>query len=83
MCALKLYILPEISGHHLQLKCMGGLFFFRAIYPYIESTTVIHNSNTDLGSNSNSNLLILKVIVLVIHYINLGNYGNSNNYTDF
>ena len=23
-----LYILPEISGHHLQLKCMGGHFSF-------------------------------------------------------
>ena len=22
-----LYILPEISAHHLQLKCMGGHFF--------------------------------------------------------
>ena len=33
MCVLKtyLYILPEISGHHLRLKCMGGHFFSRAI----------------------------------------------------
>ena len=27
------------------------------------NTIVIHNSNTDLGSNSNGNLLIFKVIV--------------------
>ena len=26
-----LYILSEISAHHLQLKCIGGHFFFRAI----------------------------------------------------
>ena len=34
-----LYILPEISAHHLQLKCMGGLFF--PCHPNIESTTVL------------------------------------------
>ena len=27
---------------------------------------VIHNSNTDLGSNTNSNLLIFNVIVIII-----------------
>ena len=32
-----LYILAEISAYHLQLKCMGGHFFFRAI----QSTTVL------------------------------------------
>ena len=39
---------------------------------------VIRKSNTDLGSNSNSNLLIFKVIVIVIYYIDLGNHCNSN-----
>ena len=34
-----LYILPEISAYHLQLKCMGGHFF--PGHPYIESTTVL------------------------------------------
>ena len=34
-----LYILPEISAHHLQLKCMGGHFF--SVPSYIESTTVL------------------------------------------
>ena len=37
---------------------------------------VIHNSNTDLGSNSN--LLIFKVIVIVIYYADLGGISNSN-----
>ena len=47
---------------------------------------VIHNSNIDLGSNSNSNLLILKVhltctcMCVVIHNsnIDLGSNSNSN-----
>ena len=34
-----MYIIPEISAHHLQLKCMGGHFF--SCHPYIESTTVL------------------------------------------
>ena len=34
------------------------------------NATVVHNSNTDLGSNSN--LLIFKVIVIVIYYTELG-----------
>ena len=44
-------------------------------------------NNTDSGSNSNSNVLIYKVIV--INYIDLGGISNSysnsysNNYTDF
>ena len=42
------------------------------------NTIVIHNSNTDLGGNSNSNLLIFKVIVIVIYYIDLGGDSNSN-----
>ena len=43
------------------------------------NTIVIHNSNTDLGGNSNSNLLIFSVIVIVTYYIDLGsNYCNSN-----
>ena len=33
---------------------------------------VIHNSNTDLGGISNSNILIFKVIVIVMYYIDLG-----------
>ena len=33
------------------------------------NTIVIYNSNTDLGGNSNSNILIFKVIVIVICYI--------------
>ena len=33
------YILPEISAHHLQLKFMGSHFF--PCHPYIESTTVL------------------------------------------
>ena len=37
-----LYILAEISAYHLQLKCMGGLFF--PGYPYIESTTVLSDT---------------------------------------
>ena len=37
--AYMLYILPEISAHHLQLKCMGGHFF--PCHPYIESTIVL------------------------------------------
>ena len=36
------------------------------------NTIVIHTSNTDLGGNSNSNILIFKVIVIVIYYIDLG-----------
>ena len=40
------------------------------------------NSNTDLGSNSNSNLPIFKAIVIVIYYIDLGSNSISNN-TDF
>ena len=40
------------------------------------NTIVIHNNNTDLGGNSNSNLLICNVIV--IYYINLGGNSNSN-----
>ena len=35
-------ILPEISAHHLQLKCMGGHFF--RCHPYIESTTVLSDN---------------------------------------
>ena len=38
------------------------------------NTIVIHNSNTDLGGNSN--LLIFNVIV--IYYIDLGSNCNSN-----
>ena len=38
----------------------------------------IHISNTDLGGNSNSNLLIFNVIVIVIYYIDLGGNSNSN-----
>ena len=34
-----LYILPEISAFHLQLKCKSGHFV--SGHPYIESTTVI------------------------------------------
>ena len=37
---------------------------------------VIYNSNTDLGSNSTSNVLIFKVIVIC--YTDLGGDGNSN-----
>ena len=37
-----LYILPEISAYHLQLKCMGGHFF--SGHPYIESTTVLSDN---------------------------------------
>ena len=37
-----MYILPEISAHHLQLKCMGGHFF--PCHPYIESTTVLSDN---------------------------------------
>ena len=40
------------------------------------NTIVIHTSNTDLGGNSNSNILIFKVIV--IYYIDLGGDSNSN-----
>ena len=40
-----LYILPEISAYHLQLKCMGGHFF--PGHPYIESTTVLSDSATN------------------------------------
>ena len=40
-----LYILPEISAYHLQLKCMGGHFFsgpsLHREYGNIESTTVL------------------------------------------
>ena len=32
-------ILPEISAHHLQLKCMGGHFF--RCHPYIERSTTV------------------------------------------
>ena len=39
---------------------------------------VIHNSNTDLGSNINFNLLIFKVIAIVIYYIDFGSNNNSN-----
>ena len=38
-----MYILPEISAHHLQLKCMGQPFFFLC-HPYIESTTVLSDT---------------------------------------
>ena len=40
----------------------------------------IHISNIDLGGNSNSNLLIFNVIVIVIviYYIELGGNSNSN-----
>ena len=36
---------------------------------------------TDFGgiSNSNSNILMFKVIVIVIYYTDLGSDGNSNN----
>ena len=40
---------------------------------------VIHKSNIDLGSNSNSNVLIFKVLVMVIYDIDLGSNYNSNN----
>ena len=33
-------------------------------------------SNTDLGSIINSNLLIFKVIIIVIYYIDLGGISN-------
>ena len=46
------------------------------IYSSLHLCVVIHNSNIDLGSNSNSNLLKFKVIVIVIYYIDLG--GNSD-----
>ena len=49
MCVLKLiciYILPEISAHHLQLKCMGSHFF--PCHPYIESTTVLSDISKGL-----------------------------------
>ena len=36
---------------------------------------VIHNSKTDLGSNSSSNLLFFKIIV--IYYTDLGGISNS------
>ena len=39
---------------------------------------VIHTSNTDLGGNSNSNLLIFNVIGIVIYYIDIGSDCNSN-----
>ena len=42
------------------------------------NTTVIHNSKTDLGGNSNSNLLIFNVIVIATYYIDLGSNCNSN-----
>ena len=42
----------------------------------ILNAVVIHNSNTDVGSNSN--LLIFKVILIVIYYIDLGSNYNSN-----
>ena len=42
------------------------------------NTTVIHNSKTDLGGYSNSNLLIFNVIVIAIYYIDLGSNCNSN-----
>ena len=35
-------ILPEISGFHLQLKCMGVHFFSGHLY--IESTTVLSDN---------------------------------------
>ena len=34
-----LYILAEISAYHLQLKCMGGHFFFPG-HPYIEYSLI-------------------------------------------
>ena len=42
------------------------------------NTIVIRNSNTDLGGNSNSNLLIFNVIV--IYYIDLGSNSNQLNF---
>ena len=41
---------------------------------------VIHNSNTDVGSNSNSNILIFKVMVIIIYYTDLGGISNSNRF---
>ena len=41
------YILPEISAHHLQLKCMGSHCF--PCHPYMESTTVLSDSPTTEG----------------------------------
>ena len=38
---------------------------------------VIHNSKTDLDSDSSSNLLIVKVIIIVIYYTDLGGISNS------
>ena len=45
MCVLKpiCIILPEISGHHLQLKCVWAAIFFPC-HPYIESTTVLSDT---------------------------------------
>ena len=37
-----MYILPEISAYHLQLKCKGGHCF--PGHPYVESTTVLSNT---------------------------------------
>ena len=41
-----LYILPEISAYHLQLKLWAAIFF--SGYPYIESTTVLSDYNNYL-----------------------------------
>ena len=41
-----MYILAEISAYYLQLKCMAAIFF--PGHPYIESTTVLSDSNTKL-----------------------------------
>ena len=57
MCLLRLVslILAEISAHHLQLKCMGGHFFF--VPSYIESTTVL------------SDIVLHVVIIFIINFI--------------
>ena len=66
----------------MNIKCNGQIMkeFQRNL-----NTIVIHNSNTDLGGNSNSNSNILIFNVIVMYYIDLGSNcnSNSNNYTDF
>ena len=38
--------LPELSAHHLQLKCMGGHYF--SVSSLIESTTILSDVHTYL-----------------------------------
>ena len=45
--------IAENSAHHLQLKCMGGLFFL--CHPYIESTTVLSDIKNNLKNIFNKN----------------------------